>query len=244
MGIKSILWEFYALGYDALTTSLPHKTIRNHMIKVIEEKGSGEILDLGCGTGTMLFALSQKDDKSRIIGIDFSYVMISICMLKQLFWRRGNLQIMRRSADDLQFIQKDSLDIIYSINTLFALPHPDLVLSDLKCKLKSSGLIVLAMPTEKFSSARMMMEHVKLFNKLPLILRISNIGAVICLLPLWVIVLMSNLFISLKERDGNYVTYNKDKLINLLKACDLLVLDYSEILSGQMMIVKVGGNKI
>ena len=241
--MNTMLWEFYALGYDALCASLPHKKIRESVIRIIGEKKYDTILDLGCGTGTMLFSLSRNNEVSKMVGIDFTWTMIAICQLKQLLWQRANLHFMRKSINNLDFISESSIDIVYSINTLFALPHPATTVTKVSKIIKDDGVVVLALPTEKFSFTKMAKEHISLLTKLTLINQILNFGANLLLLPLWLIVGIANLFISLKEKRGSYTTYDKKKVIAVIDESELYLKEMIEILSGQMMIIKLGKNK-
>jgi ubiquinone/menaquinone biosynthesis C-methylase UbiE len=241
--MNTILWEFYALGYDALSASLPHKKIRESVIRVIGHKKYDNVLDLGCGTGTMLFSLSRNNEVSNMVGIDFTWTMIAICHLKQLLWQRPNLRFMRKSINKLDFIGESSVDIVYSINTLFALPHPATILTKVSKIIKDDGMVVLALPTEKFSFAKMAKEHISLLAKMTLLNQVLNIIANLLLLPLWLIVCIANLFISLKEKRGSYTTYDKKKVVAVIDESTLYLKEMTEILSGQMMIIKLGKHK-
>ena len=140
------LWEFYALGYDALSISLPHKFILERVMQVIKAHKKGTYFDLGCGTGTMLLTLSKDDKESKMIGVDASYTMVSISRIKQILWQRGNVSVLWKSADDLASLNNNSVDIVYSINTLFTLPNPTMIMNKIVNMLKGDGVIVIALP--------------------------------------------------------------------------------------------------
>ena len=83
MSIKSFIsafinhWE--ASGYDFLLWStFPERKIKNSFISDAEFSSFEDILDFGCGTGTLLLMIKKKYPQIKLTGIDISRQMIHL----------------------------------------------------------------------------------------------------------------------------------------------------------------------
>lgn len=224
------LWEFYGLGYDALNVSLPHKKIRKTIRENIENLDKGlNILDAGCGTGTLLLELSQSDKNFKFIGIDFSTVMTFFARLKSKLHKRKNVKILKYSLNDKLPIRSGFEDIIISVNTLFALDKPKITITEFYRILSKKGLLIIVTPLPNFSYLKILKAHFSELLRLPLHKQIIIMTLTILYLPLFALIFLSNIFITINEKLGKYSQYNKSKIIETLKNCGFLVTSVKKI---------------
>lgn len=71
--------------------SLPFVPISNRAAQLIARlpdlKQARTIIDLGCGTGTLLAAVSRKQRQAQLVGIDFNPTVLRIARWRSKFWR-------------------------------------------------------------------------------------------------------------------------------------------------------------
>lgn len=76
------IWNFWADKYDKLwVQKYSLKPTREYIIKTLSKYKNMEelkVLDLGCGTGELIFELKKEFNNIKITGIDFSEKMIEI----------------------------------------------------------------------------------------------------------------------------------------------------------------------
>ncbi|HBC31392.1 MAG TPA: hypothetical protein DC024_09160 [Clostridiales bacterium] len=76
------IWNFWADKYDKLWVQKDSlKPTREYIIKTLSKYKNMEelkVLDLGCGTGELIFELKKEFNNIKITGIDFSEKMIEI----------------------------------------------------------------------------------------------------------------------------------------------------------------------
>lgn len=76
------IWNFWADKYDKLwVQKYSLKPTRNYIIKALSKYIKNDeikVLDLGCGTGELIFELKNKFNNFEITGIDFSEKMLEI----------------------------------------------------------------------------------------------------------------------------------------------------------------------
>jgi trans-aconitate 2-methyltransferase len=115
--------------------SMHQKEWGNKIISELELIGNEEILDLGCGDGTLTKQLSDLVPKGRVLGIDSSQGMINTA--NEI--KSHNLTFRLLSINDIDFI--DEFDIIFSNATLhWVIDHKKLLSNSYKA-LKKNGLI-------------------------------------------------------------------------------------------------------
>jgi ubiquinone/menaquinone biosynthesis C-methylase UbiE len=98
------------------------------------------ILDLGCGTGSLAFALAARHEPSRILGIDLSETYIAAAQAQardpRLAFRRGDL-----AAIDLP---DGSFDRAYSLLALNFVKQPLQAVRDMRRVTRAGGTIAAA----------------------------------------------------------------------------------------------------
>ena len=81
--ISTVKEHWSASGYDFLLwLAFPEKKIKNAFISSVEFSPSEDVLDFGCGTGTLLLMLKRKHPEIKLTGMDISPQMIHLAASK------------------------------------------------------------------------------------------------------------------------------------------------------------------
>lgn len=105
------LFSSIAPTYDFLNTFLSFnqdKRWRNRVIREAQVPQSGKVLDLCTGTGKLAVTFLKKSPAELVIGLDFSYEMLTIAQAMQ---HRIEYQ------NKISFIQADAIEIPFPDNT-------------------------------------------------------------------------------------------------------------------------------
>ena len=68
-----------AQGYQQIMGRFSARLATSFLSHIGQESGQA-ILDLGCGTGSMTFALAERGDHKSIVGIDVSEVYVEFAL--------------------------------------------------------------------------------------------------------------------------------------------------------------------
>jgi len=117
--------------------------LNNFVKETLYVKESDHILEIGCGTGSLLKRIANELENGVVEGVDFSKTMISLAkkknkkhiLKKKAIIRPGNF-------DELQF-ENNSYDKIFSVNTIYFWRSPVSTISKAFDLLKPNGTIVL-----------------------------------------------------------------------------------------------------
>jgi ubiquinone/menaquinone biosynthesis C-methylase UbiE len=119
-------WSFYIEA--TLQATLSHLEIR-----------SGDlVLDLGCGTGTLIQHLLKIAPEAEIFGLDPSAEMLEIAKQKL----PDSVQLTAGSATNLPF-PNDCFDVLVSTSALHYFRNPDRAVREMQRVLKPSGRLIL-----------------------------------------------------------------------------------------------------
>lgn len=109
----------------------------------IEFAGIGDgdrILDLGCGTGSLAFALAARKEPSRILGIDISDAYVAHARMQA-----GDPRLSFRTADAGGLDLPDgSVDRCYSLLALNFVAQPDRAVAEMRRVTQPGGMIAAA----------------------------------------------------------------------------------------------------
>ncbi len=235
--LNTALWEFYAVGYDALLVSLPHKHMRQEVIKAIEKEPPLQVLDLGCGTGALVLDLAKKRPSDTILALDFSRVMLLIGRFKQALLGRKNVTFERHSLHKPLIQADQSQDVIITINTLFAVPDPQMVIDEMARVLKNHGQVITIVPKVDFSYGKLVKQHFVELKKLRLGEQIILGLEMLISIPFWIIIFVANFFITSLEKGGHYSTYDEKKLLTMMKLSGFAEVTVSETCAKQEWLV-------
>ncbi len=117
--------------------------LKSFVYETLSVKKSDHILEIGCGTGSLLKTIADKLENGLIEGIDFSKTMISIANRKNKQHIRNKRVVIRHgSFEELQF-KNNSFDKIFSVNTIYFWEDPVFTISKVFDLLKANGMLVL-----------------------------------------------------------------------------------------------------
>ena len=113
---------------------------------------SGEILEIGCGTGRALKVLAEKCNK--IIGIDNEQIMVDIA--KKNVSKINKVQIFKQDVKSLKF-SKNSFDFVICLGNTFGTFRRNKIpaLFEMKRVCKKSGQIIISVYNEKALKPRL-----------------------------------------------------------------------------------------
>jgi ubiquinone/menaquinone biosynthesis C-methylase UbiE len=133
---KTGFWDFY-FKYSARRVA---KIINNRF----QQKPLLNLLDLGCGTGTLLLILSQKFSKSHFLGLDLSQEMLKIAGSKLTRFKIHNVEL--QNLDVHQFETNDKFDVITCLNSFHHYSDYQIIISKIRKMLKDDGMFILVDP--------------------------------------------------------------------------------------------------
>ena len=117
--------------------------LNNFVKETLSIKKSDHILEIGCGTGSLIKIIADELENGIVEGIDFSKTMISMAKKKNKKHIGKKKAIIRLgNFDELQF-ENNSYDKIFSVNTIYFWKNPVITISKAFDLLKANGMIVL-----------------------------------------------------------------------------------------------------
>lgn len=129
--IENIYW--YWLGKKDLINKIINKFVK-------KENKSLKILDVGCGTGSILKSLKSKGE---LYGIDISDFAIKMCS------SMGNFKLKRMDAENLKF-PKETFDLIILLDILEHVKNDKKVIDRCYGVLKKNGVVIITVPAHNY----------------------------------------------------------------------------------------------
>jgi ubiquinone/menaquinone biosynthesis C-methylase UbiE len=98
----------------------------NQFVNDLLSPQNGEsILDIGCGTGKLIYTMASQTSDGKFEGIDFSEAMISIAQKRNReSIQNGQVKILKGNFDELP-LQNEYYDKVCSINTIYFWSKPE-----------------------------------------------------------------------------------------------------------------------
>lgn len=90
----SIAWFTLKLGISPMPSSAK---ACHAILEASEQTGEGSIIDLGCGWGTLLFALARKYPERPVIGYELSWLPWAYSLVYKTIFRLHHVKIYRQS---------------------------------------------------------------------------------------------------------------------------------------------------
>ncbi len=113
----------------------------NELMSVQE---NDHILEIGFGTGKLIYDMAKQIDNGLIEGIDFSSTMVSMAQNRNKnHIAVGKVKILKGNFDEIPY-KKDSFNKACSVNTLYFWPEPENTAQKIADILKPGGKFVLA----------------------------------------------------------------------------------------------------
>lgn len=99
------------------------------------------LLDVGCGTGNLLAAISETEEGVRLSGIDISSGMIAVAKRRL----DGMADLTVGDSEKLPWADR-TFDVVTITDSFHHYPRPAEVLTEIKRVLKPKGLLIIADP--------------------------------------------------------------------------------------------------
>ena len=135
------IWNFWADKYDKLwVQKYSLKPTRNYIIKALSKYIKNDeikVLDLGCGTGELIFELKNKFNNLEVTGIDFSEKMLEISKK-----RNPSAKHLKMDASELNVLDT-KYDIIVCTHSLPYYKEPKNVFKHLNNLLSDEGKLLI-----------------------------------------------------------------------------------------------------
>lgn len=127
---------------------VPHEAF-NRVIKHLEHYELKKVLDLGCGSGRHVVALSEKGFK--VTGIDWSPAAIDLAQKWLLSKKLPGHAYIADLHEELKFVQKSSFDSVWGISSLQYSNEEQFAktIKEIHRILKTGGLFFGVFPTEE-----------------------------------------------------------------------------------------------
>ena len=133
--------------YENLKFSSTNKNLQyiNTIIDCINshENNHINILDIGCGDGSLLKALKQQCTVFNYVGVDISSHNIKIAEQK---WADKNTKFILSNYLDTNF--KNKFDLIISYSTLNLIDKSNIVVDKIYNQLQNGGIAIICIPYE------------------------------------------------------------------------------------------------
>ncbi|MDN3513961.1 MAG: methyltransferase domain-containing protein [Candidatus Brocadia sp.] len=148
-----------ASEYDRRWAFYIEATLRE-TLKRMDLTSHASLLDIGCGTGSLLQIISKNYPTVKIVGIDLSMEMLKIARDKQI----KDAALIAGEARCLPFRSK-SFDMVVSCNALHYLRNPEECLSEIARVLKPQGRIVITDWCDDYIACRVCDVFLRVFNR-------------------------------------------------------------------------------
>ena len=124
------------------------------------------IIEIGFGTGKLIYRMARQIDKGLIEGVDFSKVMVSIARKRnKKNITNGKVKIIEGNFDEMPY-EKESFTKACSINTLYFWPEPVHTAKKIAEILKPDGKLILAFEDiEQLKQRKLNQEVFHLYSK-------------------------------------------------------------------------------
>ncbi|MEK6914378.1 MAG: methyltransferase domain-containing protein [Nanoarchaeota archaeon] len=109
-------------------------------LKLADVKANSKILDIGCGTGNLLYDLS-KDESLKLYGIDLSKNMLKIAREKL---RNNAVLKLGNVKNVLLKYKKNYFDYIFIEDTFHHLPNQEKLIDKIKILLNKNGKLIIS----------------------------------------------------------------------------------------------------
>ena len=158
--MKERIWNFWADKYDKLwVQKYSLKPTRDYILRLISDMNIDKninVLDLGCGSGQLIYEMSSRFSNLNITGVDFSGKMIEMSQERNPFVRHVKL-----SADELYKLT-DKYDLIICTHSLPYYKEPEKTLMELSKLLNDDGKLLIGFASGNDFYDKFILSFVKL----------------------------------------------------------------------------------
>lgn len=148
-----------AATYDRRWSFYIEATLRETLQRVVIQP-QDRVLDLGCGTGSLLGRLYDRFPETSLVGLDPSAEMLSVARQKlpaSVDFRLGN-------ADGIPF-EHESFDVLISTNAFHYFRHPSQAIQEMIRVLKPQGSLIITDWCHDYLTCRICDLFLRRFNQ-------------------------------------------------------------------------------
>jgi ubiquinone/menaquinone biosynthesis C-methylase UbiE len=117
--------------------------LNRFVYEIMSVQEDDHILEIGFGTGKLIFEMAKQIDKGLIEGVDFSSTMVSIAQRRnKKHISKGTVKILKGNFDEMPF-KKKCFNKACSVNTIYFWPDPESTAKKITDILKPGGMFVV-----------------------------------------------------------------------------------------------------
>ena len=145
--------------YDMRWAAYITATLRE-TLKRLDIKPTDRLLDIGCGIGSLLHAISQKHPSVNLIGLDISKEMLKVACNKQIY----SCNLISGQSQFLPF-HSHSFDVVVSCNAFHYWRNPEACLREIARVLKPQGRLVITDWCDDYIACKICDLFLRMFNR-------------------------------------------------------------------------------
>ena len=157
--MPKLLWNLYALCYDAVTRLLPYQEMLDQVVEALEVAPGMRVLDAGCGTGVLAERLAMACPDIELVGVDHSSAMLARARARRAW--PGSFTFVERDIDGSLAADAAGFDRIASVNVIWTLPDPQATLAHMTAGLRPGGRMVHTTPRFSFRAHVIVWRHLR-----------------------------------------------------------------------------------
>jgi len=147
-----------ARAYDERWSFYIHATVQETLRRTPIKPGQ-RVLDVGCGTGALLKAMTRVQPDARLTGVDPTQEMLSLARQGL----PGRVTLKRGRAESLPF-ENESFDTVVSCNMFHYLRDPERALAETRRVLKLGGNLVITDWCHDYLACKLCHAYLSIFD--------------------------------------------------------------------------------
>lgn len=144
--------------YDAKWSFYVESTIRETLARMAV-RGGDRVLDVGCGTGTLLHELGRKCPEALLVGVDPVPEMLAVARRRL----PSDVVLLEGRAERLP-CEDGSFDVVVSCNVFHYIRQPIAALKEMGRVLRPGGELVITDWCDDYLACRLCDLYLRLFN--------------------------------------------------------------------------------
>lgn len=157
------LWQSCAKVYDGMLNILPYRGLLLEVVDSADLQPGMTVLDVGCGTSNLLWALQQHGLACDVTGLDFADTMLEQSRLKaQKYSGQARYQLADINEPAEKWNVEGTFDRIICNNALYLMNEPSEAIRKLSAFAKPGGLLVVSTPRANPSEQAVVEEHLRM----------------------------------------------------------------------------------
>lgn len=206
-------WDWYAaIGYDALLALAPYADLQAAVVDAADCRAGERVLVAGCGTGNFEHGALARTPELTIEAVDFAPSMLARAR------RKNGDAVSYRQADLCATLPFDAatFDLAVMCNVLYALPDPRAALTEIARVVQPGGRFLLCDRPPHSHFGPVARAHVAALRARPPLPRLAGWLRTAALLPALGGVMLANMRIQQRQREGAYTFFAEDDIRALL----------------------------